>query len=143
MRSRTARTVFAGAIISGVLAASLFTSSHTALGSAAGKQHARDHTHALTKVHFILNWVPNVEFAGLWAAQRFNWFKKAGIDMSFTPWSQSVKPETDVASQGGNTFGFQSGAAIAIAKAQGVPIVATYADTQRSVFGLTVLNRSH
>src|SRR6266567_1115558 len=34
---------------------------------------------SLTDVHFILNWLPNVEFAGLWMAQKFNWWQKAGI----------------------------------------------------------------
>jgi NitT/TauT family transport system substrate-binding protein len=143
MRSRVARSALAGAIIAAVLAATLLTSGRTAFGSTTVTRHAHSHPHAMVKVHFILNWLPNVEFAGLWVAQRFGWFKKAGIDMSFTPWSQSVKPETDVISRGGNTFGFQSGAALAIAKAQGVPDVALYTDTQRSVFGLTVLNKSH
>jgi ABC-type nitrate/sulfonate/bicarbonate transport system substrate-binding protein len=142
MHTRTGRSVVATAIIAAVLAASLFGGGRTAFGSTTHQQ-AHSHSHAMTKVHFILNWLPNVEFAGLWVAQRFGWFKKAGIDMSFTPWSQSVKPETDVPSRGGNTFGFQSGAAIAIARAQGINIVATYSDTQKSVFGLTVLNKSH
>src|SRR5205085_11957953 len=35
------------------------------------------------------------------------------------------------------------GAAIAIAAAQGEKITALYSDTQKSVFGLTVLNKSH
>jgi ABC-type nitrate/sulfonate/bicarbonate transport system substrate-binding protein len=50
-----------------------------------------------------------------------------------------VAPETDVPAQGSNTFGFQSGAAIAIARSKGVPITALYADVERSTFGLMVL----
>jgi ABC-type nitrate/sulfonate/bicarbonate transport system substrate-binding protein len=96
----------------------------------------------MTNVHFILNWLPNVEFAGIWLAEKYGWFNKAGIHMTFTPYSLSVHPETDVPQRGGNTFGFQSGAAIIQARATGVPDTALYTDTQRSVFGLTVLAKS-
>jgi ABC-type nitrate/sulfonate/bicarbonate transport system substrate-binding protein len=97
---------------------------------------------AMTNVHFILNWLPNVEFAGLWVAEQYGWFKKAGIHMTYTPWSASVYPETQVQERGGNTFGFQSSAALAIARSKGVPDRALYADTQKSVFGLSVLASS-
>jgi len=96
----------------------------------------------MTNVYFILNWEPNVEFAGLWVAEQYGWWRQAGIRMSFEPYGSSVHPETDVPARGGNTFGFQSGAAIAIAKAQHVPIEALYTDTQKSVFGLTVMASS-
>ncbi|HCG01868.1 MAG TPA: hypothetical protein DEV93_15160 [Chloroflexi bacterium] len=144
MRTRSRRSLIAGAIISAVLAASLLSSGRVALGSSALNQrtHAHAHAAAMQHVFFILNWLPNVEFAGVWVAQRFGWFKQAGIDMKFESWSPAVHPETDVVSRGGNSFGFQSGAAIAIAAAQKVPIVALYTDTQKSVFGLTVLNKS-
>lgn len=95
-----------------------------------------------TNVYFILNWLPNVEFAGLWVAQEKGWWQRAGINMSFKGWAPGVFPETDVPNRGGNTFGFQSGAAIAIAASKGVPIRALYSDTQKSVFGLTVLKSS-
>jgi ABC-type nitrate/sulfonate/bicarbonate transport system substrate-binding protein len=101
------------------------------------------HPRAMTSVHFFLNWLPNVEFSGLWVAQHFGWWKAAGIDMTYTGWSPSVVPETDVPQHSGNQFGFQSGAALGIARAQGVKDVALYTDTQKSVFGLTVLNKSH
>ncbi|GAC1471153.1 MAG: hypothetical protein PVSMB7_22640 [Chloroflexota bacterium] len=116
-----------------------------ALGSSRSSTFANSparHAHAMVKVHFILNWIPNVEFAGLWVAQHFGWWKAAGIDMSYTPYSLSVHPETDVVSHGGFTFGFQSAAAIDIARTTGVPIKALYADTQKSVFGLAVLQKS-
>jgi NitT/TauT family transport system substrate-binding protein len=109
------------------------------LNAEAAKQKQRA---GMTNVHFILNWLPNVEFAGLWIAQKYGWWQQAGIHMTFTPWSLSVTPERDVPAQGGNTLGFQSGAAIAIARAKGEPITALYTDTQKSVFGLTVLKKS-
>lgn len=111
--------------------------------NAEASRHAGRAARALTDVHFILNWLPNVEFSGLWMAQKFGWWARNGIKISYTPWSQSVHPEIDVPARGGDTFGFQAGAAIAIGRAQGEPITALYTDTQRSVFGLTVLSKSH
>jgi NitT/TauT family transport system substrate-binding protein len=111
-------------------------------GSAFGAGVHRSAPQSLTKVNFILNWLPNVQFAGLWAAQEKGWWKGAGIQMSFKPWASGVTPETDVPEQGGNTFGFQSGAAIAIARSKGVPIRSVYADVERSTFGLMVLANS-
>ncbi|GAC1330901.1 MAG: hypothetical protein NVSMB22_23000 [Chloroflexota bacterium] len=110
--------------------------------NAMSQKNARLATHKLTEVRFILNWLPNVEFAGLWVAEQQGLWRRAGLHMKYVPYSQSVHPETDVPTQGGNVFGFQSGAAIAIARATGVPIQALYTDTQKSVFGLTVMAKS-
>lgn len=143
MSRRLSRFAITGVLSLTVLAASGFGISHgTGLARGLSAPRARTHSRALTNVNFILNWIPNVEFAGLWVAQKFGWWKAAGINMTYKPYSLSVHPETDVPAQGGTTFGFQSGAAIAIARSQGVPIKAVYTDTQRSVFGLTVLAKS-
>jgi ABC-type nitrate/sulfonate/bicarbonate transport system substrate-binding protein len=139
MSSTLRRSLLAGIAIIAIAGSGLVgTTRGNALASA-----PKTHAHALTSVHFFLNWLPNVEFSGLWVAQHFGWWKAAGIDMSYTGWSQSVVPETDVPQHSGNQFGFQSGAALGIARAQGVKDVALYTDTQKSVFGLTVLNKSH
>src|SRR5438067_10637114 len=38
-------------------------------------QHAGRAPRQMTNVHFILNWLPNVEFAGLWIAEQFGWLR--------------------------------------------------------------------
>jgi len=111
------------------------------LNAVIGKQ-TGSHARATVNVHFILNWLSNVEFAGLWVAAHDGWWRNAGINMTFKPWAPGVTPETDVPARGGDTFGFQSGAAIVIAQSKGVPIKALYSDTQKSVFGLSVLAKS-
>ena len=139
MTSTIRRSLLAGIAIIAIASGGLF-------GIARGNALAstpKTHPRAMTSVHFFLNWLPNVEFSGLWVAQHFGWWKAAGIDMTYTGWSPSVVPETDVPQHSGNQFGFQSGAALGIARAQGVKDVALYTDTQKSVFGLTVLNKSH
>ncbi|MGH2443173.1 MAG: ABC transporter substrate-binding protein [Chloroflexota bacterium] len=137
------RYFITGVVCLAILGSALLGNSvRTTLASSSHATHASQHAKALTDVHFILNWIPNVEFAGLWVAQHFGWWKAAGLSMSYTPYSISVHPETDVATRGGNTFGFQSGAALVIARSQGVPDRALYTDTQRSVFGLSVLASS-
>ncbi|MGH2447328.1 MAG: ABC transporter substrate-binding protein [Chloroflexota bacterium] len=108
--------------------------------SGAGTQ-AKTHK-KLTSIYFILNWLPNTEFAGLWVAQQKGWFQHAGFKLGFKPWANGVFPETQVPERGGDTFGFQSGAAIAIAASRGAPDVAVYTDTQHSVFALTVMAKS-
>jgi NitT/TauT family transport system substrate-binding protein len=113
-----------------------------ALNALAAQQRAQGIAAGTTSVHFILNWLPNVEFAGLWMAQKFGWWKQAGINMTYKGWAPGVTPETDVPAYNGIAFGFQSGAAIAIARSRGVPITALYADAQKSPFGLTVLTKS-
>jgi ABC-type nitrate/sulfonate/bicarbonate transport system substrate-binding protein len=132
------RRAIAGAITTVVALTMVFSAWTTTQAKTTSPSHAK----ATTNVSFILNWLPNVEFAGLWVAQEKGWWKQAGINMKFKGWAPGVAPETDVPAQGGNTFGFQSGAAIAIAASKGVPIRALYSDTQKSVFGLTVLKSS-
>lgn len=111
--------------------------------NALAREQAKSSSHALTRVNFILNWVPNVEFAGLWMAQKFGWWTRAGLSVEYTPWSFSVFPATQVPEHPGNTFGFDDSAAIDIARSNGVQIQALFADAQKSVFALTVLEKSH
>jgi ABC-type nitrate/sulfonate/bicarbonate transport system substrate-binding protein len=139
MSSHVRRSVVISATIVAVLAAGASgINREKTFASAPSTNHAK----AAQNVYVILNWVPNVEFDGLWVAQQKGWFKAAGINLSFKPWSPGVFPETDAAARGGNTFGFDSGAAIVINRSKGVPITAVYSDTQKSVFGLTVLASS-
>jgi ABC-type nitrate/sulfonate/bicarbonate transport system substrate-binding protein len=140
MSIRLGRSVGVSAAIALIVAGGTFGASRS---STLASTRLAQQNHAMVNVHFILNWIPNVEFAGLWVAQQKGWWKQAGINMTYTPYSISVHPETDVLSYGGNAFGFQSSAAIIIAKSKGVPIRALYTDTQRSVFGLSVLDSSH
>jgi NitT/TauT family transport system substrate-binding protein len=139
MYKRLRWSLVAGIAILAIVSSALIGSVRGNALASAPARHAR----SMTKVHFYLNWLPNVEFSGLWVAQHFGWWNAAGIDMTYTGWSPSVVPETDVPQHSGNQFGFQGGAAIGIARAQGVKDVALYTDTQKSVFGLTVLNKSH
>lgn len=139
MANNLKRSLLAGSALLLILCGAAIGGTRGNAFASAPAQHPR----AMTKIHFFLNWLPNVEFSGLWVAQHFGWWKAAGIDMSYTGWSPSVVPETDVPQHSGYQFGFQSGAALGIARAQGVKDVALYTDTQKSVFGLTVLNKSN
>jgi NitT/TauT family transport system substrate-binding protein len=137
MRIRYRRNLIVTALALAALGATTFGIQRNALASAPAR-----HSHSTVTVHFFLNWLTNVEFAGLWVADHFGWWQQNGIKFTVTGWSSSVVPETDVPTHSGNQFGFQSAAALAIARAQGVPDVSLYADAEKSVFGLTVLNSS-
>ena len=142
--TRSLSSTFAACTVLGatVIAAGQVPAIAATQQSAAQASHVKHSSRAMTNVNFILNWLPNVEFAGLWVAEQKGWFRQAGIHMTFKGWAPGVTPETDVPAKSGINFGFQSGAAIAIAQSRGVPIRALYTDTQRSVFGLTVLANS-
>src|SRR5437868_8962876 len=102
MRIEFRRKVAVTVLALGALGASAFGIQRNVLASAPAK-----HQHANVTIHFFLNWLPNVEFAGLWMAQHFGWWQKAGISMTYTGWSPSVVPETDVPTHSGMQFGFQ------------------------------------
>ena len=55
---------------------------------------------ALTKVRFVLQWVPQSQFAGYFAAQDQGYFKDAGLDVTIIPGGPDINPMQVVASSG-------------------------------------------
>ncbi len=104
---------------------------------------ARTSAHAvgMTKVSFYLNWITNVEFAGIWVAQQKGWWKEAGLDVTAKGFDFSNDPVVFVGA-GKYTFGFQDGAAIIQARAQGIPVKAVYASAQKSPFAFITMPNS-
>ena len=89
MRSIVTRRLLLGALCLAIVGGvSLGAARGTTLASSPGK-----HARALTTVTFILNWLPNVEFDGLWMAQKFGWWQKAGLKLAFKPYANGVNPE--------------------------------------------------
>jgi NitT/TauT family transport system substrate-binding protein len=65
-----------------------------AAGSAAGG------SAALTKVRFVLQWVPQAQFAGYFAAQAQGYFRQEGLDVQILPGGPDINPMQVVASGG-------------------------------------------
>src|SRR5512142_696938 len=55
---------------------------------------------SLTKVKFVLQWVPQAQFAGYFAAIDQGYFKNAGLDVTIVPGGPDIKPMQVVASGG-------------------------------------------
>lgn len=91
--------------------------------------------------NFNLNWLTNVEFSGLWVADQLGWFKAAGISFHADPWNFTANP-VDLVLAGKYNFGFQDGASLIIARAQGAPIQAIWAGGQLSPFCFMTLPKS-
>ena len=55
---------------------------------------------ALTKIRFVLQWVPQAQFAGYFAAQDQGFFKQEGLDVQILPGGPDINPMQVVASGG-------------------------------------------
>lgn len=96
---------------------------------------------ALTPVTFSLNWLTNVEFASIWVAQQKGWWRQAGLDATAQPINFSTPPEVQVGT-GKFMFGFEDGAAIIIARGNGIPIKAIWPEGQQSPFAFITMPKS-
>lgn len=101
----------------------------------------RTNAAGMTSVSFSLNWIKNVEFAGLWVAQQKGWWKQAGLTVSAKAWDYNSDP-TVLVGAGKYTFGFQDGASIIIARSKGVPVKAVWASNQLSPFAFITMPNS-
>ena len=57
---------------------------------------------SLTDVKFVLQWVPQAQFAGYFAAQDQGYFKDAGLNVTIVPGGPDINPMQVVASGGAN-----------------------------------------
>lgn len=80
------------------------------------------------KVKLTLNWVPEPEFGGFYAAREGGAFKRAGLDVEIMPGGAGV-PVMQMIANGQSDFGIVNGDEVLIARARGadvIPIFATY-----------------
>jgi NitT/TauT family transport system substrate-binding protein len=89
----------------------------------------------LQPVTVQLNWVPNVEFAGILIAKEKGWYEEAGIDLTIKGWKPGVSSIEDVVS-GKVQIGVAEGPEIIEAAAKGQKIKAIAAQFQKSPFCL-------
>lgn len=78
-----------------------------------------------------LNWVPNVEFAGVLLAKEKGWYAEAGIDLTINAWKEDISSVDEVAA-GRAQFGIVEGADVLKARAAGKPLKAIAAVFQKS-----------
>jgi ABC-type nitrate/sulfonate/bicarbonate transport system substrate-binding protein len=87
----------------------------------------------LTKVTLMLDWVPNTNHTGIFAAKENGYFKDAGLDVQIIQPGE-VYPEAAVAS-GTADFGVSFQESVTLARAENVPIVSIAAVIQHNTSG--------
>ena len=91
----------------------------------------------LTPVRVQLNWVPEPEFGGLYAAQLQGFFKAEGLDVTLIKGAAGV-PSAQLAASGKVEFGVVSADQVIALRSQGAPLVAIYASFQTSPRAIVV-----
>ncbi|MDM8551378.1 ABC transporter substrate-binding protein [Desulfobacterales bacterium HSG2] len=84
-----------------------------------------------------LNWLTNVEFAGVLLAKERGWYEKAGIDLTVRGWESGLSPIEEVIA-GKAQIGVVGGANIIKARSNGKKIRAVAAKFQKSPFCLII-----
>lgn len=75
---------------------------------------------AKTTVRLILDWTPNTNHSGVYAALANGYYDDAGIDLEILPYSQSGVES--VLASGGADFGFSGSTSATVASAAGLPL---------------------
>lgn len=86
---------------------------------------------SLTKATVVLNWFPEPEHGGNYAALAKGFYKEAGLDMTLMPGGPQVS-STQIVASGKAEFGMANGDDILVARGQGIPIVAIATAYQKS-----------
>ncbi len=80
-----------------------------------------------------LNWIPNVQFAGLLIAQEQGWYEEAGIDLSIQPIQHGISP-VDIVLRGDAQIGIAQAPELISARAKGQPVRAFGVQYQKTPF---------
>lgn len=81
----------------------------------------------------VLNWKPEAEFGGFYAAQNEGEFTKKGLQVSIEP-GGSGSPTIQMVAAGKSQFGIVTGEEVVISRARGTDVVALFAVYQFSPF---------
>ena len=111
-----------------VLAALAAVPALAAVGCAGGGTAPPAGAGGRTPVRFAMDWTPNTNHTGLYAAQQQGWFTDAGLDVQILPYN-STAPDTLV-SAGSAEFGISFADSFSVSKAAGAEIVSTLAVLQ-------------
>ncbi|WP_019913978.1 ABC transporter substrate-binding protein [Paenibacillus sp. HW567] len=88
---------------------------------------------ALTKIKVALDWTPNTNHTGLYAAKELGYYKEEGLDVEIVQ-PGSAGADTMVTS-GEAAFGISAQEALTLARLQGVPLVSIAAIIQHNTSG--------
>ncbi|MEO7002995.1 MAG: ABC transporter substrate-binding protein [Ktedonobacterales bacterium] len=99
------------------------------------------YTGAVAHVSLALDWTPNTNHTGIFVAQQLGYYRQHGIDLTLTPYSNSVAPEQLVAT-GKADFAISFPEALTPLRAQNEPLVSIAAIIQSNTSALVSLKKS-
>jgi NitT/TauT family transport system substrate-binding protein len=112
----------------------LFVCALTVLfGSLSSFAHAAD----AKKINISLNWVPEPEFGGIYAAKQIGAFEKRGLDAAIKPGGAGA-PTWQMVASGQVEFAVSSADEVVIARSQGADVVALFTTYQTCPQGIMV-----
>ncbi|MEX0776528.1 MAG: ABC transporter substrate-binding protein [Phycisphaeraceae bacterium] len=113
----------------------------TLVGLAGCRDHDHDHAHGsnaqVTKLTLALNWVPEPEFGGFYAAQLSGAYAKHGLDVTLQP-GGAGKPTMQMVGKGQVELGVVSADEILIGRARGIDVVGVFTVYQTCPQGIMV-----
>jgi NitT/TauT family transport system substrate-binding protein len=89
------------------------------------------------KTRIQLNWVPEPEFGGIYAARETGAYQRAGLDVEIMAGAAGT-PVLQIVASGQADFGVVGADDVVLARARGVDIVAVFASFQHSPLGVMV-----
>ncbi|WP_159499758.1 ABC transporter substrate-binding protein [Microbacterium sp. 18062] len=131
--SRSPRPALAGAVLLTVGALAL-----TACAPAPSDDPTGGAGSDLQKVTIALDWTPNTNHLGLYAAEAEGYFADAGLDVEILPYASA--PTIDLVASGAADFGVSTQASVQQARTAGTDVTAVYAVTQKETGALVTLD---
>src|SRR5215218_9439844 len=105
------------------------------VGCDKGDVAATAHSPTTPKIRLQLNWVPEPQFGGFYAAQQSGAFKKHGLDVEVVPGGVGT-PTVQMVGAGSVEFGVVSADEVLVARARGNDVVALFAVYQTNPQGI-------
>jgi NitT/TauT family transport system substrate-binding protein len=87
------------------------------------------------RTKLVMNWVPEPEFGGFYAARETGAYQRAGLDVELTPGGPGV-PVVQMVSTGQADFGIAGGDEVIIARVRGADVIPLFAVYQKSPLGI-------
>lgn len=116
-----------------LLALSLLFSLAAGCGSQAGSKPGGNAPKKLEKVTVLLDWTPNTNHTGIYAAKALGYFKDEGLDVEIIQPGSGGVPQMVAADQAQLGFSYQE--EVTIARSEGVPVQAVAAVLQHNTSG--------
>ena len=124
-----------------VIVVGAFVMQRNALGNTNATTTTSHGSQKLTTMTLALDWTPNTNHTGIYAALQNGWYKDQGINLQLLPYSNNVSPDVLVSS-GKADVGISSTESIVADAASGQPVVSIAAILQHNTSALVTLASS-